>query len=82
MTAEQFTYWLQGFFELSGATTLNEQQVKVVKDHIALVLKKETIQYTGITIAPNNPNIKLYPTNNYSTVVQDSLVDVPTNLTC
>ncbi len=45
MTAEQFTYWLQGFFELSGTTTLNEQQVKVVKDHIALVLNKVTPEY-------------------------------------
>lgn len=42
MTTEQFTYWLQGFFELSGATTLNEEQVKVIKEHIALVLKKTT----------------------------------------
>lgn len=79
MTAEQFTYWLNGYFELSGATTLNEQQVKVVKDHIALVLKKETPVSNTVTYIPN---IKLYPTNNYSTVVQDSLVDAVTNLTC
>ena len=79
MTAEQFTYWLQGFFELSGATTLNEQQVKVVKDHIALVMKKETPISNTVTYIPN---IKLYPTNNYSTVTQDSLVDAVTNLTC
>ena len=37
-----FIYWLQGFFELSGATTLNEEQVKVIKEHIALVLHKVT----------------------------------------
>lgn len=79
MTAEQFTYWLQGFFELSGATTLNEQQVKVVKDHIALVMKKEPPVSNTVTYIPN---IKLYPTNNYSTVTQDSLVDAVTNLTC
>ena len=42
MTTEQFTYWLQGYFELSGASTLNEQQVKIIKEHIALVLKKQT----------------------------------------
>ena len=60
MTAEQFTYWLQGFFELSGATTLNEEQVKIVKDHIALVMKKETPVSNTITYIPN---IKLYPTN-------------------
>lgn len=90
MTAEQFTYWLNGFFELSGATTLNEQQVKIVRDHIALVMKKETPQYTGITIAPNNPNLKWYPATatpekievTCNTVVQDTILDVPTNLTC
>ena len=26
-----FVFWLQGFLELIGATTLNEQQVQVVK---------------------------------------------------
>lgn len=42
MTTEQFTYWLQGFLELSENKTMNERQLKIVKDHIALVLKKET----------------------------------------
>ena len=37
-----FVFWLQGFLELSGATTLNEQQVQVVKEHLALVLNKKT----------------------------------------
>ena len=39
---ENFIYWLNGFFELSGAITLNEQQVKVIKEHMALVMKKVT----------------------------------------
>lgn len=34
LKAENFTYWLQGFFEISGAKTLNEEQVKVVKEHL------------------------------------------------
>jgi hypothetical protein len=42
MTAEQLTYWLQGFFELSGATALNEAQVKILKEHLGLVVKKVT----------------------------------------
>ena len=92
MTTEQFTYWLQGYFELSGATTLNEQQVKIIKEHIALVLKKETTSY--LTIAP--PDNKVYirgglatidpiikdKEGSYCTVKKDTLVDVPTNLTC
>jgi hypothetical protein len=42
MNERDFIYWLQGFLELSGAKTLNEQQVKIVKDHIALVMTKVT----------------------------------------
>lgn len=45
-----FLYWLQGFFELSGATTLNEQQVQVIKEHIALVLTKVTPSSVGTPI--------------------------------
>jgi hypothetical protein len=54
MTTEQFTYWLQGFFELSGTTTLNEEQVKVIKEHIALVLEKKTT--SSVSSLPKHPN--------------------------
>lgn len=42
MTPQDFTYWLQGFFELSGATSLTPEQVKIIKEHLSLVFKKET----------------------------------------
>jgi hypothetical protein len=42
MSALSFVYWLQGFFEISESETLTPEQVKVIKDHIALVLNKET----------------------------------------
>ena len=42
MNSEHFIYWLQGFFELSETATLNEEQVKVIKEHISLVLEKKT----------------------------------------
>ena len=42
MQERDFIFWLQGFLELSGAITLNEQQVQVVKEHLALVLNKKT----------------------------------------
>ena len=51
MIADQLVYWLNGFFELSGATTLNEEQVKVIKEHIALVLHK----VTPSTVGPATP---------------------------
>lgn len=42
MDSLNFVYWLQGFLELSGAQTLDERQVAILKDHIALVLNKST----------------------------------------
>ncbi len=42
MTAENFVYWLQGYLELSGSAKLTEEQVKSVKEHLALVMTKVT----------------------------------------
>lgn len=39
---EIFAYWLQGFFELTDATTLTPEQVKMIKDHLSLVFEKVT----------------------------------------
>lgn len=42
MTTEQFTYWLQGFFEISDAKELKAKEVKIIKDHLNLVFNKVT----------------------------------------
>lgn len=42
MNERDFYYWLQGFFELSGATELTAKQVKMIKEHMALVTEKVT----------------------------------------
>lgn len=42
MTAEQFTYWLQGFMEVANPTTLDVTQTQIIKDHLALVFDKQT----------------------------------------
>jgi hypothetical protein len=47
MTPEQFTYWLQGYFEISNATELNKEQTKVIKDHLSLLFDKVTPIYTN-----------------------------------
>jgi hypothetical protein len=52
MSPENFVYWLNGFFEISGSKTLTEEQVRVLKDHLKLVLTKKT---PDITIA--NPGL-------------------------
>jgi hypothetical protein len=45
MTSDNFVYWLQGFFEISGNQELTKEQVQIIKDHIALVLDKKTPFY-------------------------------------
>ena len=52
MTAENFAFWLQGYFELGGEN-LSPQQVQVIKDHLALVFNKVTPSYDlGATTIP------------------------------
>ena len=56
MNSESFAYWLQGFFEMTDATSLTDQQVQMIKDHLGLVFKKETptayrtynVEYMGV----------------------------------
>lgn len=42
MKPEHFVYWLQGMLEDGKHKTLDEQQVKLIREHLALVFKKET----------------------------------------
>lgn len=40
MTAENFCYWLQGYFEIMNAdmaSALSPQQVKMIRDHLGYV---------------------------------------------
>lgn len=39
MTPQNFAYWLQGYFELSTAKTLDMNQVRVIRNHLNLVKK-------------------------------------------
>lgn len=45
MNENEFLYWLNGFFELSDAKTLDERQTRIIKDHLKLVFKKVTPDY-------------------------------------
>ncbi len=42
MSPEQFTFWLQGFFELTDSKNLSANQVKMIKEHLGLVFIKVT----------------------------------------
>ena len=58
MSPENFVYWLQGYLELSDSKDLDGNQVDIIKDHLKLVLKKETpnrnITYNPFYCNPNN----------------------------
>ena len=46
MTSRDFCYWLQGYFELNPANTdqrikIEEWQIQIIKNHLAMVLKHE-----------------------------------------
>lgn len=46
MTAVQFCYWLQGYFEIGGSTpeepgAINSQQSAMIQRHLALVFKHD-----------------------------------------
>lgn len=42
MSYETFVTWLHGFMELANPKTLDEKQVQIIKDHLALVFTKVT----------------------------------------
>lgn len=42
MNSTDFTYWLQGFVELTETETISEKQWLVIKDHLKLVFDKKT----------------------------------------
>lgn len=51
MTPQDFCYWFQGFIEIADPKELSEKELQVIKDHLALVFKKETPAYAaGSTI--------------------------------
>ena len=41
MTARDFAYWLQGFFELNESISITEKQTETIKNHLNLVFYHE-----------------------------------------
>lgn len=49
MTPENFVYWLNGYLELSDAQSISYNQLKVIKEHLAIVMNKVTSRTIEIT---------------------------------
>ena len=66
MTPENFVYWLQGFFELKeyDGGDLTPTQVDIIKDHIKLVLCKQTPTY-NFGASPSQQALDLSHTTNW-----------------
>lgn len=49
MEAINFVYWLRGYFELNNCKdqSLTKEQVKIIEDHMKLVLTKKTPDYSN-----------------------------------
>lgn len=87
-----FVYWLQGFLELSGATSLDAQQVHMIREHLALVLNKQTLTYykptSSFPVGPKCSGCNKTTSDEGGTckkcrgISQLPIVDVPTCLTC
>jgi hypothetical protein len=41
MTSRDFTFWLQGFFEIANPVDISIGQTEMIKNHLALVFKHE-----------------------------------------
>ena len=41
MQSRDFCYWLQGFFEVSGAKEISAEQTEMIKNHLNLVFVHE-----------------------------------------
>lgn len=64
MTAEQFTYWLQGFSELNGTKRPSAAQWAAINDHLKQVFVKVTPNYNfgqpairTLELRPSDTNI-------------------------
>lgn len=58
MTGQEFAYWLQGFFELTEGNKITSKQVKIIKDHLALVFTKVTPDHAQDLSTAKGPTLE------------------------
>ena len=77
MTAEQFTYWLQGFMEVANPSTLDERQTQIIKDHLALVFDKKTPEWNIPQYTPTFPVNTISPSPIFPYTYPDTTNPLP-----
>lgn len=75
MTAREFCYWLQGYFEISRSSGLpdhlNPAQVEIIKNHLAMVFKHEIDPSAGPSAHQSALNLIHGQQNNQGNIVID-----------
>lgn len=78
MKSRDFCYWLQGFFEISPTSDkkdLNERQVNLIQQHLALVFKHEIDPQAGSTEHQAQLNeIHTQPVQQFGGVTADNIL--------
>lgn len=75
MTPENFVYWLNGYLEIENPEFITKDKIQEIRNHVNLVLKKETPKPTQFN--PNKPNIPLYTCHNEAGDKLPGLVSYP-----
>lgn len=57
MTPEQFTYWLQGFMEMTHTKDITPEQLEMIKEHLKTVFDKQTPRISDLVDLGPNPLI-------------------------
>lgn len=71
MTATEFCYWLRGFVELAEPRGMSERQVKIMNDHLDLVLRKETPRRGGDEAPSLESYRAVFPISTYNQSMQE-----------
>jgi len=80
MTAEQFTYWLQGFMEINDPRSLGVRETQIIKDHLASVFNKQTPN--RLTTIPDKGKTQPYTSPNQPTDWNWDMPKNPYTITC
>lgn len=67
MNAEQFLYWIRGYFEITQPSTINEKETKVIKEHLDRVFNAEPTTFNPGKVLYRNDSMKFENLQNTST---------------
>lgn len=76
MTSQDFCYWLQGYFEITGAGQLTDREL-IIADHLQEVFKKVTPDRATSTITTDSLEDQLKRIQEWSKENRDPVPYIP-----